>query len=301
MRFIRQFGNNIKEAFQGIARNKGMSLLSIISTTAVLVLFGVVLLLVLNMTGLVNETEKKVDKVVVYLTDSATEENVREIISAAEATGYVKDTSFTSKEQAWEDFSKNLELSNDSYFLDGMDENPLPASISLQLSNIKEAKTVARSVQGMAGVYQVDYLNELIGKIVQLNDWVRTLGVVVVTILIIIAIVLIYNTVKSTISNRSHEIQIMKYIGASNGYIRRPLLMEGLVFGLVAGAIALALVYFGYRGIYGLFDERLDILMGMKLIQPRLILKDMAIIFVCIGVGVGLLGSSLSLGRYLDV
>ncbi|CAC9927761.1 efflux ABC transporter, permease protein [Aedoeadaptatus coxii] len=301
MRFIRQFGNNIKEAFQGIARNKGMSLLSIISTTAVLVLFGVVLLLVLNMTGLVNETEKKVDKVVVYLTDSATEENVREIISAAEATGYVKDTSFTSKEQAWEDFSKNLELSNDSYFLDGMDENPLPASISLQLSNIKEAKTVAHSVQGMAGVYQVDYLNELIGKIVQLNDWVRTLGVVVVTILIIIAIVLIYNTVKSTISNRSHEIQIMKYIGASNGYIRRPLLMEGLVFGLVAGAIALALVYFGYRGIYGLFDERLDILMGMKLIQPRLILKDMAIIFVCIGVGVGLLGSSLSLGRYLDV
>ena len=301
MRFIRQFGNNIKEAFQGIARNKGMSLLSIISTTAVLVLFGVVLLLVLNMTGLVNETEKKVDKVVVYLTDSATEENVREIISAAEATGYVKDTSFTSKEQAWEDFSKNLELSNDSYFLDGMDENPLPASISLQLSNIKEAKTVAHSVQGMAGVYQVDYLNELIGKIVQLNDWVRTLGVVVVTILIIIAIVLIYNTVKSTISNRSHEIQIMKYIGASNGYIRRPLLMEGLVFGLVAGAIALALVYFGYRGIYGLFDERLDILMGMKLIQPRLILEDMAIIFVCIGVGVGLLGSSLSLGRYLDV
>lgn len=301
MRFIRQFGNNIKEAFQGIARNKGMSLLSIISTTAVLVLFGVVLLLVLNMTGLVNETEKKVDKVVVYLTDSATEENVREIISAAEATGYVKDTSFTSKEQAWEDFSKNLELSNDSFFLDGMDENPLPASISLQLSNIKEAKTVAHSVQGMAGVYQVDYLNELIGKIVQLNDWVRTLGVVVVTILIIIAIVLIYNTVKSTISNRSHEIQIMKYIGASNGYIRRPLLMEGLVFGLVAGAIALALVYFGYRGIYGLFDERLDILMGMKLIQPRLILKDMAIIFVCIGVGVGLLGSSLSLGRYLDV
>ncbi|CAC9925943.1 efflux ABC transporter, permease protein [Aedoeadaptatus nemausensis] len=301
MRFIRQFTNNIKEAFQGIARNKGMSLLSIISTMAVLVLFGVVLLLVLNMTGLVNETEKKVDKVVVYLTDTATEENVQAIISKAEATGYVKDASFTSKEQAWEEFAKNLELSNDSYFLDGMDENPLPASITLQLSSIEEAKTVAQSVQSMEGVYQVDYLNELIGKIVQLNDWVRVLGVIVVTILIIIAVVLIYNTVKSTISNRSHEIQIMKYIGASNGYIRRPLLIEGLVFGLVAGAIALALVYFGYKGIYGLFDERLNILMGMKLIQPRLILKDMAIIFVCIGVGVGLLGSSLSLGRYLDV
>ena len=79
MRWIRQFGNNIKEAFQGIARNKGMSLLSVISIMAVLVLFGVVVLLVLNMTGIVNETEKKVDKVVVYLTDDASEEAIQDL------------------------------------------------------------------------------------------------------------------------------------------------------------------------------------------------------------------------------
>ncbi|MDD7362552.1 MAG: permease-like cell division protein FtsX [Peptoniphilus sp.] len=301
MRFLRQLGNNIKEAFQGIFRNKGMSALSIISIMAVLVLFGVVMLLILNMTGLVNETENKVDKVVVYLTDNAGEEEIQQIISTAEATGYVKDSSFTSKEQAWEKFSENLDLSNDSYFLEGMDENPLPASITLTLSDIKQAKSVAQSVQDSPGVYQVDYLNELIGKIVQLNDWVRTMGVVVVAILLVIAVVLIHNTVKSTISNRSHEIQIMKYIGASNGYIRRPLLIEGLIFGIVAGAIALALVYFGYRSVFGMFNERLNVMMGMKLIQPRLILKDMSIIFVCIGVGVGLIGSSLSLSRYLDV
>ncbi|MFR9296725.1 MAG: cell division protein FtsX, partial [Aedoeadaptatus pacaensis] len=247
MRWFRQFANNIKEAFQGIARNKGMSLLSVISIMAVLVLFGVVVLLVLNMTGIVNETEKKVDKVVVYLTDDASEEAIQDIISKAESTGYVKDVSFTSKDQAWEDFSKNMELSNDAYFLEGMEENPLPASLTLQLSNIKQAKAVANTLQNMPGVYQVDYLNELIGKIVQVNDWVRILGVVIVAILLIIAIVLIHNTIKSTIANRSQEIQIMKYIGASNGYIRRPLLIEGLVFGVVAGALALVLVYLGYK------------------------------------------------------
>lgn len=301
MRWIRQFGNNIKEAFQGIARNKGMSLLSVISIMAVLVLFGVVVLLVLNMTGIVNETEKKVDKVVVYLNDDANEDSIRAIIKKAENTGYVKDVSYTSKEQAWQDFSKNMELTNDAYFLEGMEENPLPASITLQLSNIKQAKTVANTLQGMPGVYQVDYLNELIGKIVQINDWVRILGVAVVAILLIIAIVLIHNTIKSTLANRSQEIQIMKYIGASNGYIRRPLLIEGMVFGVVAGALALVLVYLGYKGMFGLFDERLNVLMGLRLIRPTDMLKDMAIMFLCIGVGVGLIGSSLSLKRFLDV
>ena len=301
MRWFRQFANNIKEAFQGIARNKGMSLLSVISIMAVLVLFGVVVLLVLNMTGIVNETEKKVDKVVVYLTDDASEEAIQDIISKAESTGYVKDVSFTSKDQAWEDFSKNMELSNDAYFLEGMEENPLPASLTLQLSNIKQAKAVANTLQNMPGVYQVDYLNELIGKIVQVNDWVRILGVVIVAILLIIAIVLIHNTIKSTIANRSQEIQIMKYIGASNGYIRRPLLIEGLVFGVVAGALALVLVYVGYKGMFGMFDEKLNVLMGLKLIRPEDMLQDMAIMFLCIGVGVGLIGSSLSLKRFLNV
>ena len=301
MRWFRQFANNIKEAFQGIARNKGMSLLSVISIMAVLVLFGVVVLLVLNMTGIVNETEKKVDKVVAYLTDDASEEAIQDIISKAESTGYVKDVSFTSKDQAWEDFSKNMELSNDAYFLEGMEENPLPASLTLQLSNIKQAKAVANTLQNMPGVYQVDYLNELIGKIVQVNDWVRILGVVIVAILLIIAIVLIHNTIKSTIANRSQEIQIMKYIGASNGYIRRPLLIEGLVFGVVAGALALVLVYLGYKGMFGMFDEKLNVLMGLKLIRPEDMLRGMAIMFLCIGVGVGLIGSSLSLKRFLNV
>ena len=301
MRWIRQFGNNIKEAFQGIARNKGMSLLSVISIMAVLVLFGVVVLLVLNMTGIVNETEKKVDKVVVYLNDDANEDSIRAIIKKAEGTGYVKDVSYTTKAQAWQEFSKNMELTNDAYFLEGMEENPLPASVTLQLSNIKQAKTVANTLQGMPGVYQVDYLNELIGKIVQINDWVRILGVAVVAILLIIAIVLIHNTIKSTIANRSQEIQIMKYIGASDGYIRRPLLIEGMFFGVVAGALALVLVYLGYKGMFGLFDEKLNVLMGLRLIRPSDMLKDMAIMFLCIGVGVGLIGSSLSLKRFLDV
>ena len=301
MRWFRQFANNIKEAFQGIARNKGMSLLSVISIMAVLVLFGVVVLLVLNMTGIVNETEKKVDKVVVYLNDDANEDSIRAIIKKAEGTGYVKDVSYTTKAQAWQEFSKNMELTNDAYFLEGMEENPLPASVTLQLSNIKQAKTVANTLQGMPGVYQVDYLNELIGKIVQINDWVRILGVAVVAILLIIAIVLIHNTIKSTIANRSQEIQIMKYIGASDGYIRRPLLIEGMFFGVVAGALALVLVYLGYKGMFGLFDEKLNVLMGLRLIRPTDMLKDMAIMFLCIGVGVGLIGSSLSLKRFLDV
>lgn len=301
MRFIRQLFSNIKEAFQGVVRNKGMGLLSVVSTTSVLVLFGIVLLLILNMTGLVTEASEKVDSVVVYLQDTATDEQIQEIISTAESTGFIKDVEFTSKEKALEEFQKELDVKGNDYLIEGLEENPLPSSLSLNLSNIEEAETVAKSINELPGVERASYLNELISKIIQMTEWVKILGFIVVSILLVIAIVLIHNTIKATVSNRKHEIHIMKYVGASDGYIRRPLLLEGLFFGIIASGVALLIVYYGYGFIFNTMEEKLRVLFGMNLIPAKSILLDMGIIFGCIGIGVGLLGSSLSVKRFLNV
>lgn len=301
MRIFRQLFNNVREAFRGVARNKAMGILSIVSITSVLVLFGIVLLLILNMTGLVSEAGQKVDSVVVYLQDFATDEQIQAIIGQAESTGLVKDIEFTSKEEALKKFQEELDIKGNEYLIEGLEENPLPSSLTLKLSNIEGAETVAKTVGSLPGVEKASYLNELIGKIVQMTEWVKILGFVVVSILLLIAIVLIHNTIKATVSNRKEEIHIMKYIGASNGYIRRPLLLEGLFFGLVASAIALAIVYYGYGFVFTEMEEKLRVLFGMKLIPAKAILLDMGIIFACIGIGVGLLGSSLSVKRFLDV
>lgn len=301
MRYIRQLFNNIREAFQGVARNKAMGLLSVVSITSVLVLFGVVLLLILNMTGLVAEAGQKVDSVVVYLQDTATDQEIQAIITEAETTGLVKDIEFTSKEQALEKFQEQLDLNGNEYLIEGLEENPLPSSLTLKLSNIEEAGKVAKVVGGMPGVERASYLNELIGKVVQMTEWVKILGFIVVTILLFIAIVLIHNTIKATMANRKQEIHIMKYVGASDGYIRRPLLLEGLFFGVIASFIALVIVYYGYGFVVTAMEEKLKVLFGMNLVPARAILLDISVIFGCIGIGVGLLGSSLSVKRFLNV
>lgn len=302
MRFIRQILNNFKEAAQGIWRNKGMGALSIISITAVLVLFGTVLLLVLNMTNLVNEAGNKVDRVVVYLYSEANEEDINNILTSAESTGHVEEVFFTSEEQALENFKESLGLEgDDEYFLDLLDEYPLPRSLSLKIDDLNSADSVAGAVKDMRGVELVEYPNEVIGKIIQMNDWIKILGGAIVGILLIIAIVLIHNTIKATLSNREREIHIMRYLGASNGYIRRPFLMEGIFFGLIASILAVVIVYYSYLFIFERMEQKLQVMVGMNIIPPEGVIFDVAIIFACIGIGIGFLGSSLSIKRFLNV
>ncbi|MDO5302225.1 MAG: permease-like cell division protein FtsX [Tissierellia bacterium] len=301
MRLIRQIFSNIKEAFQGIFRNFGMGVLSIISISSVLLFFGIVLLFVLNMTGIVRNTEAKVDSVVVYLTDTATTEDIQSIITKGENTGMVQDVSFTSKEQALKNFNDKLNLSGKEYLTEGLEENPLPASLTFHLNDLRDAEALASHLQSEPGVYQIGYLSDLITRVMEVNRWVKILGIGGIAILLLLAIVLINNTVKATVVNRSNELQIMKYIGATNGYIQRPLLLEGLILGLVASLLALVAIYFGYHFIFSSLVERMETLFQMELLRPADIVHDFAIIFVSIGVGVGLLGSSLSIQRYLNV
>ncbi|MDO5037214.1 MAG: permease-like cell division protein FtsX [Tissierellia bacterium] len=302
MRFIRQILNNIKEAFQGISRNKGLAGLSIISITAVLAIFGVILLLILNMTGMAQVTGEKVNSIVVYLYDDASDQEVQAIISELEATGHVKNVEFTSKEEALEKWKDELALQDNDYLLEGYTEdNPLPNSLTVELDQLEVTGPLAEKIQGMKGVERVDYLSDLVYRIMETTNWIKNLGILLVAILFFVAIILIYNTTKATLANRSREIHIMKYVGATNGYIRRPFLIEGLIFGLVASLLALAIIYFGYASIYGSINQRMEVLLSFSLVKPEGILVDMGIIFACIGVGVGLIGSSFSIKRYLSV
>lgn len=302
MKYIRQLLNNLKETFVGIWRNKGLASLSIISITAVLILFGIVLLLVLNMTKVIAETGDKVDAVVVYLTEDATDDQINTIIGEAEKTKNIDSVHFVSEEEALEKFKGSLDIeANDEYIFDILEEFPLPRSVEFKVIEVEKSDEVVSAVHDLEGVDVIEYPNELIGKIVQMTQWVKILGVIVVGILLVIAIILIHNTIKAALSNRQREIEIMQYVGATRGYIVRPFLMEGIFFGLIASAISVALVYFGYELIYMNVEHRFATLLGMHFVSPEGIIKDMSIIFACLGIGIGYLGSALSLKRFLNV
>jgi len=130
---------------------------------------------------------------------------------------------------------------------------------------------------------------------------IRTKIIISAQALIFISVFIISNTIKITVSSRRREINIMKYVGATNGYIRGPFIMEGIFLGIIGALISIFIVYFGYQYFYKSMNEKLYDLFTFYLVDPRLIFADLAIMFGTIGAGIGALGSLVSLKRFLNV
>ena len=299
MKILRQCKNILKEGFKGLWRNKGMGLASIVSITAVLLIFGMVLFMVLNLNKIVFDAGKKLDKVVVFLEDEVTEQQKADLVGAIEKNDKVNAVTYKSKEEALEEAKKSFE--DEEYIFEGLPGNPIPASLTIEVENLADAKSVVEDIKGFGGIYKVQYYDDVVEKMIKISKGVQIGGGLVVLVLIFVAIVLIHNTIKIALTNRHREIQIMKYVGAKNGYISGPFILEGMFFGLIGALLGLGILYAVYD--YGFEKANFQILniIGSEFISPQLIFFDLIVIFACLGMGIGYLGSVISVSRFLDV
>ena len=132
-------------------------------------------------------------------------------------------------------------------------------------------------------------------------NYIRVGGIVVIGVLVLVSVFIISNTVKITVASRRREINIMKYVGATNGYIRGPFIIEGVLFGLIGAALSIVVINYGYEYFFKSVSDKLYVLLTVYLVSPALLVKDITIMFTAIGVGIGALGSILSLKRFLNV
>ena len=290
--------NIIKQGFQGVWRNRGMGLASISSITAVLIILGIVLIMVLSINNVVIDTKSRFDEVQIFLEDEITDEQLARIENEAKNTQGVLSVVFQSKEQALETMKKQWE--EDAYLLEGLETNPLPNSLIVQLKDIEYADLVVDKVSGFQGIEEIKYNKDIIDKLILFSNYIRAGGLVIVAILILVSIFIISNTIKITVTARRREIDIMKYVGATNGYIRGPFIIEGLVFGLIGAIISILIVYYGYGYFFNRVNDRLYVLFTVYLVSPKVLMKDIAIIFTSIGLGIGTIGSLVSLKRFLN-
>lgn len=290
--------NIIKHGFQGVWRNRGMGLASISSITAVLIILGIVLIMVLSINNVVIDTKSRFDEVQIFLEDEITDEQLARIENEAKNTQGVLSVVFQSKEQALETMKKQWE--EDAYLLEGLETNPLPNSLIVQLKDIEYADLVVDKVSGFQGIEEIKYNKDIIDKLILFSNYIRAGGLVIVAILILVSIFIISNTIKITVTARRREIDIMKYVGATNGYIRGPFIIEGLVFGLIGAIISILIVYYGYGYFFNRVNDRLYVLFTVYLVSPKVLMKDIAIIFTSIGLGIGTIGSLVSLKRFLN-
>lgn len=297
---FRVIKNITKQGFQGMWRNRGMGMASVGSISAVLMILGFVLILILSINNVVVETKSKFDEIQIYLDNDLSPAKLNAIESSIRESEGVLSFIFRSREQALEIMKKDW--GKDAYILEGIEKtDALPNSYVIQLKDIEYADIVVNEIKDMDGVEGVEYYKDIIDKLMAVANYIRLGGIVVIGALMLVSIFIISNTIKITVASREREINIMKYVGATNGYIRGPFIIEGILFGLIGAIISIILINYGYEYFFESVNDKLYVILTVYLVPPASLFKDIAIMFTAIGVGIGALGSIVSLKRFLNV
>ncbi len=299
MKFFRIFKTMVVNGLKGVWRNKNIGIVSNFSIFAVLLILGTILLSVLNVNSIITTVNKSLDKVVVYLVDDITEEETDTLLKNMSEQKAISEVSFISKEQAIID--ARLMFNEDTYVLSGLEKNPFPASVIIELNDLSDANRIVDYVKQHNGVEEIRYYKDLIEKILTIERVIKLGGVVAFIAIIVISIFIISNIIKMAILSRKNEIEIMKYIGASESFIKGPFVVEGVFYAMLGAVVAYAIIYYGYRTFVSTYTADLFDFISFRMVQIKDIYLDIAIIFGSIGIGIGTIGSLLSIRKYLKV
>lgn len=296
----RELINIIKDGFKGIARHFSMAFASIISILSVLLILSTVLIIVLSVNKVVGDTKEKINEVKVFLLDGVDDAGIKELEGKIKDIDGVKNVKFISKDEGLESMFEQWE--NKSYLLEEYKEdNPLPNAFKVNVEDIEKINDVAANIKLIPGVEDVRFLSEEVVHLLKISKYMQIGGFGLIVALIFISIFLISNTIKLSISSRKKEIEIMKYVGATNSYITGPYVFEGILIGLIAAVLAILVVKFGYSYIYEYIVVSNSSLLNEAIVSPDSILDDFSIIFITLAVGIGMLGSIGSLKKLLKV
>lgn len=289
----------LKEGIKNVFRDRSLSIASISSVTASLFVLGLVLCIVLNINNITSHIKDTFNEMQIYITEETSQEDMDAIRSYLESKPGVNEVRFVSKDQAFEDFKKQHQ--DESYLFEGM-ENPLQDSYLVEIDASGNANLLRSELESMPGVDSIEYQQEIVDKLTSFNDKIAMSGFSLILILTLISLFVISTTIKITFYSRKEEIHIMKYMGATNWFVRWPFVFEGIFLGLLGAMLASVAIYYFYNFIYNSFIST-STLLGFSnyFLQTQDFIFNLVIIFAVMGIGIGTVGSVLSLRRYLKV
>jgi len=289
---------NLKQGFMQIFRNRGMSLASIFSITAMLLILGLCFVIVVNINLFAEVVQQDYDQIEVFLLDETGQEEIMSMMAQISQYEGVSDVMYRSEDEALEIMKQRWGESG--YLLDSLGENPLPSSILITVDSLEQAGAVAQYAGTFEGVEDIRYSQETVEKLTDVTNFLQLAALVIMGFLVVVSIVVVSNTVKLTVFARSKEIEIMKYIGATNWFIRGPFLAEGILIGFLASVISTVLIALVYGKIVSLIGAQVLAIVSCPLIPVSYLTVNMVIIFLALGVSIGVWGSIVSMRRFLD-
>ncbi|NLK94279.1 MAG: ABC transporter permease [Clostridiales bacterium] len=286
----------VSDAFKSLRRNKTISLASVITVFITFIVLGVFSLIAQNASLMIAGVQDKIE-IKVYLDKDIKLIDEREIqIKIREEEG-VSDIQYESAEQAY----KNVEENNPN-FLKGytLEKNPFPASYIVKLDDASRIDDIVSDLENLPGVESIGNQQEMIETMQNVVKGVKWIGTGLFIILIGVSVFLIMNTTKLTVYARRREVGIMKFVGATDWFIRWPFIIEGMVIGFVGTLLSIIPLYFGYRYVCELLASSLSFMM-VSMLSPTYIITTLLLEFALGGIVVGGIASYLALRKFLKV
>lgn len=286
---------SIKQGLKSLLKNKMMNFLSVISVSASLIILGIVLSLVVNINEFVNVTREEVNEIRVSIDSNFDKEVIKKNI---ETIDNIESIEFKGKEDAFKELKKSW--GEDSYLLEGLD-NPLDNYYIVTIKDTAKSDEVVEKIRSIEGIVDIEYHEDVMKNFISISNTIKKFGSLLIIFLTFICLILISNTIKSQVYSKKEEIQIIKCVGGSNAFIISPFVVEGFMLGFLGSLIAIGICIFSY----GYIVEKINLLLMSMETNVMIPIEQLSIFIIPVllltGVSIGVLGSIISVKKYLKI
>jgi cell division transport system permease protein len=303
---IRTIGYSAGQGIKNIGRNKMFSIASIATMSACIFMFGLFFSLIMNFNYVLRNLEENVG-ITVFFDEGLDQASINAIGQEIDNLDEVIDMNYVSADEAWESFSEDYFEGNMQAaegFKDNQD-NPLAnsAHYEVYVDRIEDQTSVVEYISGLDGVRDVKQSAEASSTLTTINRLITIISIVIIAILLAVSIFLISNTVSMGITIRREEIAIMKYIGATNAFVRMPFILEGIIIGIIGAVIPLTALYFLYQNAVTYILARFSILgeFANGLLPVNSVFILLLPVGIVLGMGIGFIGSMVTIRKHLRV
>ena len=293
-------GYLLGEGFRNVFHNKKSSGASLAIMCATMLIFGLFFMIIENLNNAVATIESQ-QGMQVFIKEDTTDAQMTKLGEQIKQIDGVNTVRFVSKTEALNDWKEKLK-SQQALFATYDEDNPLPNSYIVTLTDLKLNKQVQEEINKLDFVDDITNSNETIDGLVTIANGVKIVSSVIRTLLILISIFIISKTIKLTVHARRKEISIMKYVGATDSFIRWPFVVEGIIIGVIAAIISIAVLGLAYNLIVHLLSGNTVLnRMGMSLLSFSDMITLLIVVYLGLGSGIGAVGSTISMRKYLQV
>ena len=291
----------VKKGISSIWKNFLMSFASFCILMVSLLLVSCAVLLMMNVNKIMSNIEDT-NEITIYLKEDISDKQVEHIKSVLEKNQDSTDVKYYSKEQALDDFRDNM--AEYSELLDYLDKNPMPETFLVRVKDLSKIRHVVNTVNDIEGVEQTKAPYDFASVLVQIRNTFTLIGGAVLIALVVVSIVIVSNSIRTSVFARRNEISIMRYVGATSGFIKAPFFVEGMFIGILAGAAAWGLTWLIYDSVFALFSADLTVwqMFGFYGLTPFGDIMWYVLAVNCAaGALLGAVGTVFSTGKYLKV